>query len=117
MLRHPAPWGGLLLTVLSARDIDPASWASAQYQGLQSSLTPLLLGISLAAASAFGREHVAVSDDAPVEPIRRSLARLLGALPLVGLMVVVIVAAAVWLRSTGGLGLGDEPGRTEHAYY
>ena len=58
-----------------------------------------------------------MSDDAPLEPYRRSLARLLGGLALVGLMALVVGAGAVWLRLRGGLGLGDEPGHTAHAQY
>ena len=58
-----------------------------------------------------------MSDEAPLEPYRRSLARLLGGLALVGLVALVVGAGVVWLRLRGGLGLGDEPGRTAHAQY
>ncbi len=93
------------------------SWASAHYEGLLAALTPLLLGLSLASVSAFGREHVSVSDEAPLQPYSRSLARLLAGLALVGLMALVVGAGAVWLRLRGGLGIGDEPGHTAHAHY
>ena len=117
MLRHPAPWIGLLLTPWWFHSVWTAEWSSARYEGLFVALTPVLLGVSLASISAFAREHVAVSDEAPLEPYRRSLARLLGGLPLVGLVTLVVGAGVVWLRWRDGLGLGDEPGRTEHAHY
>jgi hypothetical protein len=117
MLRHPAPWAGLALSGWWLHGVSETAWASSQYEGLLTGLTPLLLGVSVASASAFAREHVPVSDEAPLEPYRRSLARLLGGLALVALVGLVVAAGAVWLRVRGGLGLGDEPGHTAHAYY
>ena len=118
MLRHPAPWIGLVLMVWwTSGVVGQQQWSSADYQNLAVSFAPLLLGVSLASMSAFGREHVPVADGAPLEPERRSLARLLGGLPLVGLVAVVVAAGGVWLRVRGGVGLGDEPGHTEHAYF
>ena len=99
------------------RDAFESTWASAHYEGLLTSLTPLLLGLSLAAVSVFGREHVPVSDEAPMEPYRRSLARLLGGLALVAVVALIVGAAAVWMRVAGGVGLGDEPGHTASAQY
>lgn len=118
MLRHPAPWLGLVLSVWWAYDsFTGPQWASLRYEVLLASLTPLLLGISLASASAFGRGRVAVADEAPVEPARRAVARLAGGLGLVALLAAVVAGAVVWLRIRGGLDLGDEPGRTLHAHY
>lgn len=116
-LRHPAPWLGLALSGLMAWNTWEETWSGQRYTGLVASLTPLLLGISLASVAAFGRELVPVADDAPLGRARRSAARLLGALPLVGVAVLLVAAAALWLRSTGGLSLGDEPGRTAQAHH
>lgn len=117
MLRHPAPWVGLAVTAWFAVGVFDADWSAAHYEGLVAALTPLLLGVTVAAASAFAREQTAVSDDAPVDRRQRSLARLLGGLSLVGMVGLITVGAAVWLRIRGGLALGDEPGRTAHAHY
>lgn len=117
MLRHPAPWVGLALSAWWLRDVYDAQWASAHYEGHLTALTPLLLGVSLASAHVFGRERVAVADDAPLEQHRRSLGRLLGGLALVGLVALVVTAGATWLWATGGVRLGDEPGRTDEAFY
>ena len=69
MLRHPAPWIGLVLSgVVAAKRVDETSWASAHYEGLLAAIAPLLLGLSLASVSAFAREHVPVADEAPLEP-------------------------------------------------
>ncbi len=96
VLRHPAPWIGLVLSVGWAISAFDQTWASARYEGLMTSVSPLLLGVSLASVSAFGREHVPVSDDAPMSPPARSAARLLGGAALVGL-VALVVAAGVGL--------------------
>jgi hypothetical protein len=117
MLRHPAPWAGVALSVLMGWSMWDESWSGQRYTGLVASMTPLLLGISLASVSAFGRELVPVADDAPLDPARRSLARLLGGLPLVVLAAVLVAGVAVWLRATGGISLGDEPGRTMQAHH
>jgi len=118
MLRHPAPWIGLALTVwLALTSVDNDSWASAAYEDVLTSVSLLLIGVSVSSIYAFAREHTPVSEDAPVRPAQRSAARLLGGLSLVALMAVVIGMGAVWLRVRGGVRLGDEPGRTEHAYY
>lgn len=116
-LRHPAPWLGAALAVLMGWSMWDEAWSGQRYTGLVASFSPLLLGISLASISAFGRELVPVAEDAPLERSRRSAARLLGALPLVGLAVALVTVVAVWLRATGGLPLGDEPGRTAHAHH
>lgn len=117
MLRHPAPWVGLLLSVWFGAGVFDESWASAHYTGLVSAFTPLLLGVSVASASAFGRERTPVADEAPMGAELRSVARLVGGLSLVGLVALVVAVGAVVLRVRGGLALGDEPGRTAHAYY
>ena len=117
MLWHPAPWLGLAFSAVWLQGVSDQKWASAHYEGLLTCLTPLLLGLSLAVVSAFARERVPISDDAPMDSYRRSLARLLGAVPLVGLVAVLVVGAGVWLRLRGGIGMGDEPGHTDHAYY
>ena len=117
MLRHPAPWLGVLLTGYWGRESLDADWASADYQGLVAALAPLLLGISLAAMSAFGRQRVPLAAEAPMSQGRRAVAYLAGGLPLVGLAALVVAAATLWLRWRGGLPLGDEPGHTEHAHY
>jgi hypothetical protein len=117
MLRHPAPWIGLAGTVWFAAGVFDQTWAAAHYQGLVAALAPLLFGVTVAAISAFTREHTAVSDEAPVSAARRSVARLLGGLSLVAMVAGVIAGAGTWLWIRGGLMLGDEPGRTQHALY
>jgi len=77
----------------------------------------MLLGISIASVSVFGRELVPVADAAPVGRSGRTTARLLAGLPLVAVAAAVVAAGAVWLRSIGGVPLGDDPGRTLHAHH
>lgn len=117
MLRHPAPWCGLALSVLAAWSMWDEQWSGQRYQGLLVAITPLLIGLSLTSISAFGRELVPVAEEAPMSRADRSLARLLGALPLVLVAAVVVAGTAAWLRSTGGLSLGNEPGRTDNAHH
>lgn len=117
MLRHPAPWAGLLLSAWMVQGATEQDWTSAQYEGFLAAVGPLLLGLSLATVTTFGRGRSPVAEDAPVTEERRSLARLLAGLPLVGVVALVVVAAAVYLRMSGGIRLGDEPGMTLHAQY
>jgi hypothetical protein len=116
-LRHPAPWIGLALAVLMAWNIWDEAWSGERYTGLVAASTPVLLGISVASVSAFGRELVPVADAAPMDRGRRGFARLLGGLPLVLLAAVLVASVAVGLRLSGGLTLGDEPGRTSQAHH
>ncbi|MFP5336525.1 MAG: hypothetical protein ACLGIV_14565 [Actinomycetes bacterium] len=119
ILTHPAPAAGLLLSVFFARQVLTAapSWAGAAYMSLPVVVGPLLCGISLAAAAAFSRDRRALSEEAPVRPGQRALARLLAGVPAVAAVAVLTGAGALWLRAAGGLDLGDEPGRTLHAHY
>ncbi|MFC7492798.1 MULTISPECIES: hypothetical protein [unclassified Nocardioides] len=116
-VRHPAPWLGLALSLVMGWSTWDETWSGQRYTGLVASVTPLLLGISLASVAAFGRELVPVAEAAPVGRPDRSAARLLAGLPLVGLALALVAAVAVWLRSIGGVPLGDEPGRTIHAHH
>jgi hypothetical protein len=119
MLRHPAPWVGILLwlgaeyAVLSSEP----EWPSAQYQSLQASAVFLAAGVSIAVAYAAGRDRAGLAEDAPVPAEDRAAARLVGGLALVALVAVVVAAGAVWLRWSGGIALGGEPGRTAHAQF
>jgi inosine-uridine nucleoside N-ribohydrolase len=117
MLRHPAPWLGVALTLLMAWDTWDESWSGQRYTGLVAALTPLLLGISIASVSAFGRELVPVAEAAPMTRAQRAMARLAGGVPLILLVAAVVAAGTVWLRAIGGVPLGDDPGRTLHAQH
>lgn len=119
MLRHPAPWVGIALWVaasLATLSSEP-SWSSAQYQSLQASAVFLAAGVSVAAAYAAGRDRFGLAEDAPVRAEDRAAARLVGGLALVALTALVVAAGALWLRWTGGVPLGNEPGRTLHAQF
>jgi hypothetical protein len=119
MLRHPAPWVGILLwlgaeyAVLSSEP----EWSSAQYQSLQASAVFLAAGVSIAVAYAAGRDRAGLAEDAPVPAEDRAAARLVGGLALVALVAVAVAAGALWLRWSGGIALGGEPGRTAHAQF
>lgn len=117
MLRHPAPWIGAVLSGLMVWQIWDEAWSGQRYTGLIASITPLLLGISLASVSAFGRELVPVADAVPMDRPRRSVARLAAGLPLVLIAAVLVAGVAAWLRSGVEVSLGDEPGRTMHAHH
>ncbi|EWT02012.1 hypothetical protein N865_20340 [Intrasporangium oryzae NRRL B-24470] len=119
MLRHPAPWIGILLWLAAnyAALASAPSWSSAQYQGLQSSAAFLAAGVSIAAAYAAGRDRLRLAEDAPMRAEDRAAARLVGGLGLVALVAVVVAVGALWLRWTGGVAMGAEPGRTLHAHF
>jgi hypothetical protein len=119
MLRHPAPWIGIILWVAASYAVlaSEPDWSSAQYQGLQASAVFLAAGVSVAAAYAAGRERVGVAEDAPLEAEDRAAARIVGGLGLVALVALVVAAGSLWLRWSGGVALGNEPGRTLHAHF
>lgn len=119
MLRHPAPWVGVLLWAgTNALTLtSPPRWPTAQYQELTVSMTFLLLGVSVASAYVFGRARTEVAEEAPMPVEQQALARLVGGLALVGLVAVVVGVGALWLRLSGGVALGVEPGRTAHAHF
>ena len=120
MLRHPAPWIGLALSAVAARSASSTRPGRAPAtRGCSTSRPPLLLGVSMAAASRVRpRAHRRSPTTRRCRPARRSLARLLGG-PAAGRRWsrCVVAARRVWLRVSGGLALGDEPGRTAHAHY
>ncbi|WP_157371663.1 hypothetical protein [Angustibacter sp. Root456] len=112
-----SPW--LLLTVpvtwLAGRTTLQANWSGAAYTSLPAVAGPALFAVSVAVAVACGRDRAPLAQDAPVGERQRLTARLLGGGVFVVLMAVVAGTTALWLRSRGGLDLGDEPGRTLHA--
>lgn len=112
-----SPW--LLLTVpvtwVAARSTLDAEWSGAAYTALPAVAGPALFAVSVAVAVACGRDRDPLAPDAPVDERQRMAARLLAGGVFMVLMAVVAGATASWLRSRGGLDLGDEPGRTLHA--
>lgn len=116
LLLHPAPWLGLLATAWFLRQTG-GDWASARYHGYQAALAPMWLGFSIAMTGCFSRCRSGVADDAPMTSAARAAARLLAGLVLVLVAGGVVVACAVALQVHDGIELGDEPGRTEHAFY
>lgn len=118
LLTHPAIAAGLVLTALFARDVlASAQWPGAVYSSLPVVVGPLLCGISVATALATARDRTMLAEAAPVQAGERALARLLAGLPVVGAVAVLVAVGAVALRVTGGLDLGEEPGRTLHAHH
>jgi hypothetical protein len=116
-VRHPAPWVGILLSALWLQGAAAEDWPSARYEGMVSAFGPLLLGVSMAAVTTFGRERPDVAEDAPMGPAPRAVARLLGSLPLVGLVAVIVIGGGAFLRASGGIRLGAEPGLTMNAHH
>lgn len=119
ILRAPAVWMGILLWLGAGAAVlaSEPGWSSAQYQGLQATAPFLAIGVSVAAAYAAARERAGVAEDAPMSTEDRAAARLVGGLAAVAVVAVVVGAAALWLRLSGGVPLGGEPGRTLHAHF
>ncbi|WP_159081452.1 hypothetical protein [Nocardioides sediminis] len=119
ILRNPVLWAGAALSVWMMWSVvpDPDEWAGASYEEIAVSVTPLLLVISLVTAVSFHRERVEVAPDAPVREGTRAIARLVAALPLVGIAVAYAGLLAWRQRDRGGLWLGVEPGRTTEALF
>ncbi|MFI6675249.1 hypothetical protein [Kribbella sp. NPDC050470] len=117
MIQQPAPWVGICLSIWFGVQSLDAPWIGAAYEGLVTSTMPMLLGVSIASVASFGRELIPLSQDAPSSTSRQALARLLAGLSMVGLVAAVVGTAALALRSSGGLSLGDWPAPILHAHY
>lgn len=117
MLRSPWLLLGVLvtgwLTWSFTRDDD---WHGAQYMSGFFPSAGLHLATAILLALAFHRERVGLAPDTPVGEVRRSVSRLLAAVPLLGLTALSVACVVAFIWSNGGLDLGDEPGRTLHAY-
>jgi hypothetical protein len=113
------PW--LLLvpatTALLLRTTGDAEWSGAIYNSAQMVVGPTALAASLVTAMACLRDRAPLAEDAPVSAHHRTVARLIAGWPFVVAMALFVGVVAVWLRWTGGLDLGDEPGRTLHAQF
>ncbi len=117
MLRHPGPWIGLAFTILFGYSgFNDLPYGSAQWENM-ACVAPLLLGISMAVASAFSREHIALCEDASLERHRVAAARLLGGLGLVALMAGLVVSATILMTNLGGIYLGEPPGVLVGVWY
>jgi hypothetical protein len=113
------PWLLLvpLTTALLLRANGDAEWTGAVYGSAQMVVGPTALAASLVTAMACLRDREPLAEDAPVSVRHRTLARLIAGVPLVVAVALFVGVLAVWLRRTGGLDLGDEPGRTLHAQF
>lgn len=94
----------------------PQQWNGERYGYWFTIPSVLAVAASLAVAGSFHRERTVVAEATPTGETERSLARLLAAAPLVAVTAAVTAALAAYVSSIGGLDLGDEPGRTLHAY-
>lgn len=117
MVRHPVLLVGLAVTAFLVHNANDADWAGARYGGYVAATGGLVWAVSVVAVGAGARARRAVAEEAPAGADDRAAGRLFGGAALVGLVALVVAAGAVWLRATGGLDLGEEPGRTAHAHY
>lgn len=118
-IRNPVLWVGAALSVWMVWSVvpEPGEWPGASYEQSAVSVLPLLLVVSLVTAVSFHRERLDVAPDAPFREGGRAIARLVAALPLVGLAVAYAGLLAWRQRDIGGLWLGMEPGRTTEALF
>jgi hypothetical protein len=99
--------------------ITPATeaWSGSAYNEMAIASAPLLAVLSWSTARSFHRERTPVALATPVREDLRAAARLLAAVPLVGLTVAFAALVAWRQRELGGLTLGAEPGRTAEALH
>ena len=117
MLRNPVPWLCLTLSVWALWTTVPeiGEWPGSAYEGMTPTVAPLLFGISVAVAVTFHRGRTEVAPAAQVQEERRTLARLLAAIPFLGVTAGFAGLIAWRERDLGGLWIGMEPGRTTEA--
>lgn len=119
MLRNPVPWLFLALATWGMWTVEPepGEWPGSSYEAIIPSVVSLLFGISVAVAVPFHRARHDIAPAAPVSEARRTLARLLAALPFVAVAAAYAALVAWRERDLGGLWLGMEPGRTTEAFH
>jgi hypothetical protein len=113
------PWLLLvpLMTALLLRSTRDAGWSGAVYSSAQMLVGPTALAASVVTAMACLRDRSPLVEDAPVPVRHRTVARLVAGWPFVVGMALFVAVTAGYLQRTGGLDLGDEPGRTLHAQF
>ena len=101
MLRHPAPWLGLLLSGLWLQHVRQTAWSSARYEGLLRPSRRCCSGCRWPACrrSAASTCRCRTTRRWVRPPLRSPAARRAA---LVGLVALVVVAASVWLRCAAG---------------
>ena len=119
MLRNPVPWACLALTTWLMWTVrpEPGEWPGSSYEAMVPAVASLLFGISVAVAVPFHRARHEVAPAAPVSEVQRAVARLVAALPFVGVAAAYTGLVAWRERDLGGLWLGMEPGRTTEAFH
>jgi len=122
ILRSPLLHLGLILSgIFAAAVVRPSGsrdgWAGDEYAAVPVMLVPLLIATAILVSAAFHRERDPVGIEAPASTAARTTGILLGALPVVVLVVLLTGGLAIFVNSVGGLDLGEEPGRTLHARF
>jgi hypothetical protein len=114
-----SPWlpAGLVVSAIVARDwAGPQGWAGERYGTWFLVPAGLVLACALLASSAFHRLRSDAAPSAPAGESERFAAVLLATSVPVALTTAFVVGQAVWIRAGDGLDLGQEPGRTLHAF-
>lgn len=119
MLRNPLLYAGVALSGLFASQTlyDNDTWSGAEYTSAPVLFVPVLIPIAVLVARAFHREREPVGIETPTSADTRAAGILLGAVPLVALVVALTVGLAAYVAYVDGFDLGDEPGRTLRARY
>lgn len=122
-LRGPTFWIALVVTGwFGSNASGAADWQGGTYQFVVTAFGPLAAGIFAAGVLAGGRDRrsddrPALAEEAALDGTARTIARMLGLLPLVLIGAAIVVAVAVGIRIEGGLWVGDAPGRTDTAVH
>jgi hypothetical protein len=117
MLRSPWLWIGAALSVVQLWPlVGPQEWHGARYGAWTWTPGGFYLGTSVVLAISFNRERAALAADAPIGELDRCLSKLLAGCGLVLITALFVVGIMGYVWSIGGVDLGDEPGRTLHAY-
>jgi hypothetical protein len=122
LVRHPVVALGGLVSVAFGIETFRAGpsdepWPGAVYTAGPLVPCALVFAIALVVAWTVHRERDAVASEAPTGHDARVAGVLLGTLPLLVAVAVLVAGVALRVSASGGLDLGDEPGRTLDATY
>lgn len=118
----PAFWIALAVTAWTAWEARGLDWQGATYFEFTLAFAVLAAGIFVAGVRAGGRDrraddHGALAEEAALDGSARTVARLLGLVPLIAIGAVLVLATQVAIRIEGGHWIGDSPGRTDTAVH
>lgn len=123
-LRSPWLWCGIAASAWVGRLMLTADYQAGTYQGAMAAFSGVAAAVFVLGAIAGSRDRgttsatgLPLSEESVVTTDERTIARLLGLLPVVAVGTLYVIAVFVASRIEGGFWVGDVPGRSDTAQH